>query len=49
MAGHIEVVEILVDAGANVDLKDMVRETIIYYNYRRDLKLAGGSISVPPV
>ena len=36
VAGHIEVVEILVDAGANVDLKDMVSET---YNYRRDLKL----------
>ena len=28
MAGHIEVVEILIDAGAKVDLKDMVR---LYY------------------
>ena len=26
VAGHIKVVEILVDAGANVDLKDMVRK-----------------------
>ena len=29
VAGHIEVVEILIDAGAKVDLKDMVRKTIL--------------------
>ena len=29
VAGHIEVVEILVDAGAKVDLKDMVRKAIL--------------------
>ena len=28
VAGHIEVVEILIDAGANVDLKDMVRNLL---------------------